>query len=116
MTLIELENAGFLKYQDQFKVKPELGKQSPYKGTYQKKNVDDKGILFFLNVEIWDWTGFKSIINYKEQTMMAHVQLELPNGLNMNVELLDAHKVSLLEVESFFSRQWRTNECVYKRD
>lgn len=115
MTLDQLQAEGYIKFVDDFKYKPEHGDLNAYKGTWQKRIVDEQGILFHVQVEYWDFANsvVKDRYKGKSPSMLGYAHFNLPNGDTFKVEHFDVTDKSLMEVEAFFSKQWRINECSY---
>ena len=116
LTTAELEAQGYRKFMDNFKLDKDMPpEESPYKGTWQKRIVDKKGILFFIQVEMWDFANSRYADRNigREPSFTAYAQLNLPADDTMNVDLLSVQNKPVMEIEAFFAKQWRINECEY---
>ena len=116
ITTEELESHEYRKFMDQFKEREGVSADNnAYKGTWQKRFTDKNGVMYFINLEKWDFLNsqFASLVKQQEVTFSGYAQFTLPSGHDFRVELLSAQDKSLMEIEAFFAKQWRINECLH---
>lgn len=111
----QLKELGYNKFMDQFKSHKDLS-NDPYKGTYQKSVRDEKGIKYFVNIEVWDFanSSLATSSNFKNKpvSFQAHSQVEDKTSMTINLEIMVGEK-SVKEVEDWFEKAWTILDCKY---
>lgn len=109
-----LKDGGYQLFKDQFRRSKELtDSQDAYKGTWQKCIRDNEGKKYFINIEKWDFANscFADRNLGRVPSFGANAQLTMANGDNFNVEYLSVGDKTLVEIEAWFEKQWKLNEC-----
>jgi len=112
-----LEENGYRFYEDSMKRNQgESLSSSPYKGSWQKKIKDNKGIKYFISIDLYDFKDSDLRDRVPENTnpnYSAHTQLSIMDDTNVNFEVLSVTNFTIEELESLFERQWKLNEANY---
>lgn len=112
-----LEENGYYFYEDSMKRKQgESLSSSPYKGSWQKKIKDDKGVKYSINIDLYDFkdSDFRDRVPANSKpSYSAHTQLSILEDTNVNFEVLSVTNFTIEELESLFEKQWKFNEAKY---
>mgnify|MGYP007088034478 CR=1 FL=1 len=114
LTIQTLEDAGYRKFMDQFKVSKEMINDA-YKGTWQKCFRDDTGKKYFVNIEIWNLRDSDIGDRYPREgiSATAYFQCDTNDGLTFETRLLSVQEKSVIFLEKWFEEQWVKNNCQY---
>lgn len=118
VSIENLEKSGYRKYIDSMKSAQgqELLSNHPYKGSWQKRIADDKGIKYFINIDLYDFgdSDFKNRIPVAPKNFSAHSQFEIEEeDFHVNFELLDIKDKTIEFVENLFEKQWKAHNSIY---
>lgn len=97
--------AGYSRYIDQFKAKPDL-KLDPYQGTYQKKFRDEVGVRYVLNIEFWNFKGTLGPKIGLENQFHSWMQFDNASGDRIQIELFNKKDRKLADVEFWAENSW----------
>jgi hypothetical protein len=82
--------------------------------SYQKEVKNKNGIKYFIQCQEWDWSTISNYpSNLERFSYQFDVQFTLSNGKTFDVNTVGWENKTLLEIEEFFEKVWKSMNCRY---
>jgi hypothetical protein len=94
--------AGYKPYHDFIKGRPE---DRFYKGSWQRRIIDDRGTRYFINVNLYEFDGTRAA--------SAEVQFHTLDDREGDAINIDRRVNAIPEIEAFFAEVWEKLGCGY---